>query len=168
MKDLIKTHRRLLLGTLALLLCLTAVSAVVLLRDRQLRQELEAEADRLEQEWAALELEAAQDLLSRSLLGSWTRSVEDDRNSRLELVITDGDIQYNFRNARFPEYDQTLFTYGWTPMDGQHLELRYPEGGSNLLRVTVTPAQGDTPAQVTFSPAITSPDASETWERSTP
>lgn len=152
----------------ALLLCLAAVIAVVLLRERQLRQQQAAEETRLEQEWSEMERAAARQLLTKALQGIWTHGVEEDRNTHLELIFGEGTAEYNFRNIRYPEYDQTLLTYGWEAVDGQNIRLFYPEGGENLIEVTFTPAAGETPEQVTFRPAITSMEKSETWERSTP
>jgi len=152
----------------ALLLCLAAVIAVVLLRERQLRQQQAAEEARLEQEWAEMELAAARQLLTKTMQGTWTHGVEEDRNTHLELIFDAGTAKYNFRNVRYPEYDQTLLAYGWEAVDGQNIRIFYPEGGERLIGVTFTPASGETPEQVTFCPAITSMETSETWERSAP
>ncbi len=170
MKLFVIKHKKLLISATALL-CAAGVLTGTLLHRRKIRRQ---EAARDEAAWLAAveqaeqELAAAREALSAALRGTWTRSVEEDRNSRLELSVTGDTMEYIFRNARFPEYDQTLLIYSWEAFDGTSLVLHYPEGGENLIQVTFTPASGDAPVQVTFTPAFTSMDASETWERSEP
>jgi len=156
-KDFVRKNKKRLMEAAALLLCLAVVTAAILLRERQLfRQQAEKE------------LAAAQELLTKTMQGTWTHGVEEDRNTHLELIFDAGTAKYNFRNVRYPEYDQTLLAYGWEAVDGQNIRIFYPEGGERLIGVTFTPASGETPEQVTFCPAITSMETSETWERSAP
>jgi len=153
----VRKNKKRLMEAAALLLCLAVVTAAILLRERQLfRQQAEKE------------LAAAQELLTKTMQGTWTHGVEEDRNTHLELIFDAGTAKYNFRNVRYPEYDQTLLAYGWEAVDGQNIRIFYPEGGERLIGVTFTPASGETPEQVTFCPAITSMETSETWERSAP
>lgn len=153
MKEILRKNQKRLMGAVALLLCLAAVTAAILLRERQ---------------QAKKELAAAQALLTKAVQGTWIHGVEEDRSIHLELIFDAGTAEYNFRNIRYSEYDQTLLTYGWEAADGKHIRIFYPEGGESLIEVTFTPASGETPEQVTFCPAITSVEPSETWERSAP
>ena len=127
-----------------------------------------AEAEQMAFEQQQRDLEEARQAFAQRLQGSWTQAVPEDRNSRLELSIADGTMDYNFQNVRFPEYDQTLCSYSWSAFDYESIEIAFPEGGIDLILVTFTPADGDTPEKVTFSPAFTFMGEEETWERSAP
>ena len=156
MKQFIIKYQKKLIAAAALLIAAGTLTGVLLHRQAVRRQEeARAETERLLWEQHQQQLAAQRDALAARLQGTWTQTVPEDRNSLLELSVTDGTIVYGFRNVRFPEYNQTFYTYTWSVFDGTSIAIRFPEGGEDLHEIVFTPAEGDSPEKVTFSPAFT-------------
>lgn len=169
MKQFILKYKKHLIAAAALLIAAGTLTGTLLYRQELRRQEAaRAEAERLLFEQHQARLAAEREALAKKLQGTWRKSLEADRNSLLELFVTDGAMDYNFLNVRFPEYNETLSTYTWSVFDSTSVEILYPDGGKFLHELTFTPADGEVPEKVTFSPAITFMGEEETWERSTP
>ncbi|MDO4845527.1 MAG: hypothetical protein Q3977_02840 [Oscillospiraceae bacterium] len=93
----------------------------------------------------------------------WTREVEGEENCYLKLTLQDGRMEYRFVSLAYPSLSETLFTYDYTAADEHTLRVTYPDGA--LLDVTVSLNEDE--SELTFTPAVTVAEASETWTRET-
>lgn len=97
--------------------------------------------------------------LSQSLLGTWTKAIEGEKDAHLELEFTRDFVEYRFVSTRFPEENGVLYTYRWAPLDDNTIWVYLTEENQNNVTVVLKKNT------LTLSPPITTEGAQETWQR---
>lgn len=96
--------------------------------------------------------------LTAQMQGVWYRDGGEDWH--LEIEVREGEMEYRFVSAQFPEMSEVIYTYGLEPLTGKAVRVEYPDtNGKKIITVTVTDRKME------FSPAITTAMDSETWTR---
>ena len=94
-----------------------------------------------------------------SLQGKWQRQVDAQTDTRLELQVKGNKMEYRFVSKRFPELSSLLHTYEWTALDEDTIRVRYDDEHWVDTDVAIKNRT------MTFSPAVTLQENSETWHR---
>ena len=102
-----------------------------------------------------------QDALLAKVEAVWTRAVEGETDCYLKLTLQDGEMEYRFVSIAYPSLSETFFTYGYTAMDEDTLRVTFPDGAKLDVDVTLN----EDGSEMTFSPAVTVAEESETWTR---
>ena len=92
-----------------------------------------------------------------ALQGHWTQRFSDLPGTRLELRVRGSRMEYHLISERFPEMNELLHTYTFTPTDQTTLCIAYDE--THTVETAFTLQKG----VLTFSPAVTRESESETW-----
>lgn len=97
--------------------------------------------------------------LRNEMTGLWRREIQARETTHLELLVTDGQMQYDFRSTEFPEMDETLENYTFRVLSRDKIRITYSSGAQKVVSVRV---EEDT---LTLAPAITADRDREVWKR---
>lgn len=93
------------------------------------------------------------------LQGTWQRQVDDQTDTRLELQVKGKKMEYRFVSERFPELSSLLHTYEWSALDKDTIRVHYDDEHWVDADITMDGSE------MTFSPAVTLQESTETWHR---